>query len=104
MEINYYQIKREITEKRHFQICSNKHETPLVSYQCLYVCSTFECKCSYSFIQFFMKHLYVLMSWPEDVDMLWINFLSFVSVFCSANLSCTMIIHIDKKWLGTLIL
>ena len=53
----------------------------LVSYQCLYVCSTFECKCSYSFIQFFMKHLYVLMSWPEDVDMLWINFLSFVSVF-----------------------
>ena len=26
-------------------------------------------------IQFFMKHLYVLMSWPEDMDMLWIKFL-----------------------------
>ena len=25
----------------------------------------FECKCSYSFIQFFMKHLYLLISWPE---------------------------------------
>ena len=33
--------------------------------------------------QFFMKHLYVLRSWPED--MLWIEFLSFVSVFCFAN-------------------
>ena len=75
-----------------------------ISYQCLYSCSTFECKCSYSFIQFFMKHLYVLMSWPEDINMLWINFLSFVSVFCSANLSCSMIVHIDKKWQGTLIL
>ena len=39
-----------------------------------------------SFKQFFMNHLYVLMSWPEDMDMLWIKFLSFVSVFCSANL------------------
>ena len=67
-----------------------------ISYQCLYICSTFECKCSYSFIQFFMKHLYVLMSWPEDMDMLWIKFLSFVSVFCSANLSCSMIVHIFK--------
>ena len=43
-----------------------------------------------------MKHLYVLMSWPEDMDMLWIKFLSFVSVFCSANLSCSMIVHIFK--------
>ena len=43
-----------------------------------------------------MKHLYVLMSWPEDMDMLWIKILSFVSVFCSANLSCSMIAHIFK--------
>ena len=43
-----------------------------------------------------MKHLYVLMSWPEDMDMLWIKFLSFVSVFRSANLSCSMIFHIFK--------
>ena len=43
-----------------------------------------------------MKHLYVLMSWPEDMDMLWIKFLSFVSVFCSANISCSMIVHIFK--------
>ena len=50
--------------------------------------NTIECKCSYSFKQFFMKHLYVLMSLPEDMGMLWIKFLSFVSVFCSANLSC----------------
>ena len=28
------------------------------------------------------------------------KFLSFVSVFCSANLSCSMIVHIDKKWGG----
>ena len=41
-----------------------------------------------------MKHLYVLMSWPEDMGMLWIKFFSFVSVFCSANLSCFMIVHI----------
>ena len=47
-----------------------------------------------------MKHLYVLMSWPEDIDMLWINLLSFVSVFCSVNLSCSMIVHIDKRWGG----
>ena len=46
--------------------------------------------------QFFMKYLYVLMSWPEDMDMLWIKFLSFVTVFCSANLSCSMIVHIFK--------
>ena len=52
-------------------------------------------------IQYFMKHLYVLMSWPEHMDMLWIEFLSFVSVFCSSNFSCSMIVHIDKKWLGT---
>ena len=30
MEINHYQIYREINKLRHFQICSNKHETPLV--------------------------------------------------------------------------
>ena len=34
----------------------------------IYICSTFECKCSYSFIQFFMKNLYVLLSWPEDMN------------------------------------
>ena len=67
----------------------------LTAFQC--ICSTFECKCSCSFIQFFMKHLFVLMSWPEDMDMLWMKFLSFVSVFCSVNLSCSMIVHIDKK-------
>ena len=38
----------------------------------------------------------VLMSWPEDMDMFWIKFLSFVSLFCSANLSCFMIAHIFK--------
>ena len=48
-----------------------------------------------------MKHLYVFVSWPEDMDMLWIKFLSFVSVFCSANLSYSMIVYIDKKWRGT---
>ena len=56
----------------------------------------FERKCSYIFVQFFMKHLYVLMSWPEDMDMLWIKFLSIVSFFCSANLTCLMIDHIFK--------
>ena len=30
------------------------------------------------------------------MDMLWIKFLSFVSVFCSGNLSCSMIVHIFK--------
>ena len=44
-----------------------------------------------------MKHRYVLMSWPEDMHMLWIKVLSFVSVFCSSNFSCYMIVHIDKK-------
>ena len=48
-----------------------------------------------------LYNLYVLMSWPEDIDMLWMKFLSFVSVFCFANLSCFMIVHIDKKWRGT---
>ena len=43
-----------------------------------------------------MKHLYVLMPWPEDMDMLWIKFLSFVSVLCSVNLSCSIIVHIFK--------
>ena len=43
------------------------------------------------------------MSWPEGIDMLWIKFLSFVSVFCFANLSCFMIVHIDKKWKGDII-
>ena len=47
-----------------------------------------------------MKHLYVLMPWPEDIVMLWIKFLSFISVFCSTNLSCSMIVHIDKKEAG----
>ena len=32
-----------------------------------------------------MKQLYVLMSWPEDMDNFWIKFLNFVFVFCSAN-------------------
>ena len=36
------------------------------------------------------------MSWPEDMDMLWIKFLSFVYVYCSVNLSCFMIVHIFK--------
>ena len=36
------------------------------------------------------------MSWLEDMEMLWIKFLNFVSVFCSANLSCFMIVHIFK--------
>ena len=31
-----------------------------------------------------------------DMDMLWIKFLSSVSFFCSANLSCFMIAHIFK--------
>ena len=43
-----------------------------------------------------MKHLCVPMSWPEDMDMLWIKFLSFVYVYCSVNLSCFMIVHIFK--------
>ena len=47
-------------------------------------------------MQFFMKHLYMLMSWPEYMDMLCINFLSFVSCFYSANLSCFVIAHIFK--------
>ena len=49
-----------------------------------------------------MKHLYVLVSWPEDMDMLWIKFLSFDSVFCSANISCSMIVHIFKLQRQTL--
>ena len=47
-----------------------------------------------------MKHLYVLMSWSEDMDMLWIKFLRFVSVYFSANLSCSMIVHLDKSGWG----
>ena len=43
-----------------------------------------------------MKNLHVLMSWPEDMDTLWIKFLSIVSFFCSANLTCLMIDHIFK--------
>ena len=43
-----------------------------------------------------MKHVYVLMSWPEDMDMIWTKFFSFLSVCCSANLSCFMIVHIFK--------
>ena len=53
-----------------------------------------------------LYNLYVLMSWPEDMDMLWIEFLGFVSVFCSANLSCSKIVYIQTsktniKWRGT---
>ena len=48
------------------------------------------------FLQLFMKHLYVLMSWPEDKDMLGIKFLSLESFFCSAYLTCFMIAHIFK--------
>ena len=91
----FYHIKPQLNVYHFFQ-----HFSPSVlsiSYQCLYICSTFECKCPYSFIQFFMKHLYVLMSWPEDMDMLLIKFLSFVSVFCSANLSCSMIVYIFRR-------
>ena len=36
------------------------------------------------------------MSGPENIYMLWIKFLSFVSVFCSVNSSCFMIVHIFK--------
>ena len=36
------------------------------------------------------------LSWPEDMDMLWIKFLSFVSIFCSANSSYFMTVHIFK--------
>ena len=43
-----------------------------------------------------MNNLYVLMSLPKDMDMLWIKFLRFVFVFCSANLSCFMIVRIFK--------
>ena len=43
-----------------------------------------------------MKHLYVLKSWAEDMDMLWIKFLNFVSVFFSVSLSCFMIVNIFK--------
>ena len=38
----------------------------------------------------------MLMSWPEDMDMLWIKLLSFVSDLCSENLSCSMIVYICK--------
>ena len=36
------------------------------------------------------------MSWPEDMDVLWLQFLSFDSFFYSANLSCFMIAHMFK--------
>ena len=36
------------------------------------------------------------LSWPEDMDMFWIKFLSFVSIFCSPNSSYFMIVHIFK--------
>ena len=45
------------------------------------------------FYTIIMKHLYVPMSWPEDKDILWIKFLSFVSFFCSENLSGFIIAH-----------
>ena len=49
-----------------------------------------------------MKHLYVLMSWPDNMDMLWIKFLVLFLFLCSANLSCFMIAHIfkDKHKMG----
>ena len=53
-----------------------------ISYQCLFFVVPFQRKCSYSFINFLMKHLYLRMSWPEDMDMLWINFLSFFFLPC----------------------
>ena len=34
--------------------------------------------------------LYMLMSWPADMDMLWLKFLNFASFFFSVNLSCYM--------------
>ena len=37
------------------------------------------------------------ISLPEYKDMLWIKFLSSVSVCCSANLSCFMIVHTFKE-------
>ena len=43
-----------------------------------------------------MKHLYVPMSWLEDMDMLWIKVLSFDSAFCCPNLSCFMIFNVFK--------
>ena len=48
------------------------------------------------FYTILMNHLYVLMSLSEDMDMLWIKFLRFVSVFSSANLSCSILVHIFK--------
>ena len=38
----------------------------------------------------------MLLSWSEDMDMLYIKFLGFVSFFCSANLSCVMLVYILK--------
>ena len=35
---------------------------------------------AHTVLYIFMKHLYMLMSWPEDVDILWIKYLCFVSV------------------------
>ena len=43
-----------------------------------------------------MKHMYVLISWPEDMGMLWMKFFNFVSVFCFVNLSCFMIVDTFK--------
>ena len=43
-----------------------------------------------------MKHLYVLMSWPVDMDVPWINFLSFVSFFLFCELKLFMKAHIFK--------
>ena len=38
------------------------------------------------FVQFFMKPMYMHMSWPEDMDVLWIQFFSFVSFFLFCKL------------------
>ena len=43
------------------------------------------------FYAYFMKHLYELMSWPEDMDMLWFCFYFLFHDSC----------HIDKKSRGT---
>ena len=63
----------------------NVHLSPSVlsiSYQCLVPLSANAPTVLY-FILY--KASERLMSWPEDIDMLWKTFLSFVSVFCSSN-------------------
>ena len=48
-------------------------------------------------IKFFIEHLHVLMSWPEDMDVILINFSLFL--FCelkSNKFPCIIIAHIFK--------